>query len=85
MLTAPLTAIPAGEMLIFFFLLLGPIKIIGPFVKLTAGAEPRLCRQLAVRGILLAAGALALATLLGDEILNRYHTFRCRCWPLPAD
>lgn len=71
--TAPLTAISASEMLVFFFLLLGPIKIVGPFVKLTAGAEPRFCRQLAVRGILLAAGALAVATLLGDETLNKFR------------
>jgi multiple antibiotic resistance protein len=71
--TTPLTAIPADEMLVFFFLLLGPIKIVGPFVKLTAGAEPRFCRQLAVRGILLAAGAVAVATLLGETVLDRYH------------
>jgi multiple antibiotic resistance protein len=71
--TASLTTISASEMLIFFFLLLGPIKIVGPFVKLTAGAEPRFCRQLAVRGILLAAGALAVATLLGETVLDRYH------------
>jgi multiple antibiotic resistance protein len=71
--TAPLTAISAGEMLTFFFLLLGPIKIIGPFVKLTRGAEPRLRRQLAVRSILLAAGALGAATALGEEVLDKYH------------
>jgi multiple antibiotic resistance protein len=71
--TAPLTTISAGEMLTFFFLLLGPIKILGPFVKLTRGAEPRFCRQLAVRSILVAAGALAAAAILGDEVLVRYH------------
>ena len=54
MAAAPLITISAGEMLAFFFLLLGPIKILGPFVKLTRGAEPRFCRQLAVRSILLA-------------------------------
>jgi hypothetical protein len=56
MATAPLAPISAGEMLTFFFPLLGPIKILGPFVKLTRGAEPRFCRQLAIRGVLLAAG-----------------------------
>jgi multiple antibiotic resistance protein len=71
--TAPLTTIPASEMLIFFFLLLGPIKIVGPFVKLTAGAEPRFCRQLAVRGILLAAAALGVAALLGERILDNFR------------
>jgi multiple antibiotic resistance protein len=71
--TAPLTTISAGEMLIFFFLLLGPIKIVGPFVKLTAGAEPRLCRQLAIQGIVLAAGALGVAALLGEKVLDTYR------------
>ncbi len=71
--TAPLTTISAGEMLTFFFLLLGPIKIVGPFVKLTRGAEPRLCRQLALRGIVLSAGALAVAAILGETFLDRFR------------
>jgi len=71
--TTPLTTVSAGEMLTFFFLLLGPIKIVGPFVKLTRGAEPRLCRQLAVRGILLAAGALGVAAILGEKFLDNFR------------
>ena len=73
MAAAPLTTISAGEMLAFFFLLLGPIKILGPFVKLTRGGEPRVCRQLAVRSILLAAGALAAAAILGEKFLDSYR------------
>jgi len=71
--TVPLTTVSAGEMLAFFFLLLGPIKIVGPFVKLTRGAEPRWCRQLALRGILLAAGALAAAAILGEKSLDNFR------------
>ena len=70
MAIAPLTI---GEMLVLFFLLLGPIKIVGPFVKLTHGAEPRLYRQLAVRGVLLAAGALGAAAILGGKALENFH------------
>lgn len=73
MATAPLITISAGQMLTFFFLLLGPIKIVGPFAKLTRGAEPRFCRQLAVRSVLLAAGALAAAAILGEAFLDRYR------------
>jgi multiple antibiotic resistance protein len=73
MATAPLTTISAGEMLAFFFLLLGPIKILGPFVKLTRGAEPRFGRQLAVRGILLAAGALGAAAIVGERFLDNFR------------
>ena len=73
MATAPLTTISAGEMLAFFFLLLGPIKILGPFVKLTRGAEPRFGRQLAIRGILLAAGALGAAAIVGEKFLDNFR------------
>ena len=73
MATTSSIAISAWEMLAFFFLLLGPIKIVGPFVRLTRGAEPRFCRQLAVRGILLAAGALGAAAILGERILHNFH------------
>jgi multiple antibiotic resistance protein len=73
MATTPLITISAGEMLAFFFLLLGPIKIVGPFVKLTRGADPRLCRQLALRGIVLSAGALAVTAILGEEFLDRFR------------
>ncbi len=73
MATPPLTTISAGQMLAFLFLLLGPIKIVGPFVKLTRGAEPRLCRQLAVRSILLAAGALGAAAIFGERVLDNFH------------
>jgi len=73
MATTPSITISAGEMLAFFFLLLGPIKIVGPFVKLTRGAEPRFCRQLAVRGILLAAGALGAAAIVGERFLDNFR------------
>ncbi len=72
MTTTPLPTISAGQMLAFFFLLLGPIKIVGPFAKLTHGAEPGFCRQLAVRSILLAAAALAVTTILGEMFLDRF-------------
>lgn len=71
--TTPPPTVSASEMLTFFFLLLGPIKIMGPFVKLTGGADPKFCRQLAVRAILLAAGALAAAAIIGETILDRFH------------
>ena len=73
MATVPSITISAWEMLAFFFLLLGPIKIVGPFVKLTRGGEPRFCRQLAVRGILLSAGALAAAAVIGEKFLDNFH------------
>jgi multiple antibiotic resistance protein len=73
MTTPPSITVSVGAMLTFFFLLLGPIKILGPFVKLTRGAEPGFCRQLAVRGILLAAGALGAAAVIGEKLLDNFR------------
>ncbi len=73
MATTPSITISAWEMLAFFFLLLGPIKVLRPFVKLTRGIEYRVCRQLAVRSILLAAGALGAAAIVGETMLNNFR------------
>ncbi|WP_431268492.1 MarC family protein [Dankookia sp. P2] len=56
----------------FFFLLLGPIKILGPFHRMTADAEPALRRKLAVRGALFATCIVLLAGTLGVQALRNY-------------
>ncbi len=60
------------------FLMLGPIKILAPFVAITEGAEPALKRRLATRSILIAAAAIAVAALLGRRILDNFGV------PLPV-
>jgi multiple antibiotic resistance protein len=54
------------------FLMLGPFKIIGPYTKLTAGADPVLARNVAIRAVLISTVALLLAALLGEKILSSY-------------
>ena len=44
----PLKQFPAAQVFTFLFLMLGPFKIIGPFAKVTKGADARLTRQIAV-------------------------------------
>jgi multiple antibiotic resistance protein len=56
----------------FLFLMLGPFKIIGPFAKMTQGADPALIRQLAIRSIIFSSIALLIAALLGEMIINKY-------------
>ncbi|TDH62982.1 MarC family protein [Dankookia rubra] len=56
----------------FFFLLLGPIKILGPFHRMTVDAEPALRRKLAVRGALFATCIVLLAGTLGVQALRNY-------------
>ncbi|MFC7476798.1 MarC family protein [Dankookia sp. GCM10030260] len=56
----------------FFFLLLGPIKILGPFHRMTAEAEPALRRSLAIRGFLFATCIVLLAGTMGVQTLRTY-------------
>ena len=53
------------------FLMLGPFKIIGPFAKLTKGADAALTRQIAVQAILFSSIALLVAAFTGQYILTR--------------
>jgi multiple antibiotic resistance protein len=54
------------------FLMLGPFKIIGPFMQMTASADAKLTRRIAFRAIIYSTAALLLADLLGQTILAKY-------------
>jgi len=54
------------------FLMLGPFKILGPFVHITKNADPSLSRKLALNAILFSIIALVLAAFLGENILKNY-------------
>jgi len=56
----------------FSFLMLGPIKILGPFVQMTRGADEAFRRRLAIRGFLFASAALVLAAILGVRMLHNF-------------
>lgn len=56
----------------FLFLMLGPFKIIGPFAKMTQGADPKLIRQLATRAIFFSILAVVFAAILGEQILANF-------------
>ncbi len=61
------------KMFLMLFLMLGPIKILVPFVSITAGWEGQLKARLARRAILFSAGALAIAGLLGRTMLENFE------------
>ena len=61
-----------GEVFTFFFLMLGPIKILGPFVTMTDRVESSFSRQLAVRATIFSCLALVVAVLIGEKILDNY-------------
>jgi multiple antibiotic resistance protein len=63
---------PMAQVFTLLFLMLGPFKIIGPFSKITKGADDRLIREIALRSTLFSSLALLFAALLGETILLKY-------------
>lgn len=74
----PLRQLPIGQVFTLLFLMLGPFKIIGPFLNVTRGADDRLSRRIAVWATMFAALALLIAGFLGETFLNSYGV------PLPV-
>jgi multiple antibiotic resistance protein len=63
---------PMTHIATFLALMLGPSKIIGPFVSLTKGADAELERKIALLSVAFSGVALLLAGLLGEMILLKY-------------
>ncbi|MBS7789647.1 MarC family protein [Roseococcus sp. SDR] len=66
-------AVPAKKIFALLFLMIGPLKILGPFVMMTRGADAHFRRQLATRAILFSGAALAIAGLLGQRMLQNFN------------
>ncbi len=65
-------SVEARQMFALLFLMLGPIKVLMPFVNMTKGAAPEFRRQLATRAILYSAAALGVAGLIGEHVLENF-------------
>ncbi len=63
---------PVSKVFTVLFLMLGPFKIIGPFVKLTQGADTALSNKTAFQAILFSCLALLFAAFLGGSFLSKY-------------
>ena len=61
------------EMFTFLFLMLGPIKILGPFVQLTRKGDATFARRLAIRAFLYSCAALVFAAVIGENSMRKYH------------
>jgi multiple antibiotic resistance protein len=68
----PLKHIPVTQIFTFLFLMLGPFKIIGPFAKITKGADAGFTRQIALRASLFASLAILVAAFIGETFLSKY-------------
>lgn len=67
-----LKSFPKAQVFLFLFLMLGPIKVIGPFAQITRGADAGLVRQIAVRATLYSSAALIIAAVVGESQLDSY-------------
>ena len=74
----PSKRFPVAQIFTFLFLMLGPIKIIGPFAKITRAADAALTRRIALRAILFSSLALLLAAFFGEKFLDNFNI------PLPV-
>ncbi|NRP74817.1 hypothetical protein ILFOPFJJ_05739 [Ensifer psoraleae] len=70
---AQMPEISARKIFFMLFLMLGPIKILVPFVGLTRDFDSVFRRALARRAILFSAAALALAGILGRSMLENFE------------
>lgn len=61
------------KMFFMLFLMLGPIKILVPFVAITRGWDAPNRSRMVGRAILFSAGALAIAGLLGRTMLENFE------------
>jgi len=68
-----LTQVSIADAFIIFFLTLGPLKAIGPFAKVTQGADPALARTLAWRATLVATMIVLAVALLGAMVLRNWR------------
>jgi len=69
---APIRQFPVGQIFTLLFLMLGPFKIIGPFLKVTRGADARLTRRIAAFATMFSTLALLVAGVLGESFLSQY-------------
>jgi len=62
-----------GEIFTIFFITLGPLKILGPFVQRTHGLDDAAVRQIAVRAFLIATISAIAGGFLGAALLANWH------------
>src|SRR5204863_6207888 len=65
--------ISARKIFLMLFLMLGPIKILVPFVRMTKGADAVFRMRLATRSTLFSVAALTLAGLLGRTMMENFN------------
>ena len=77
---APVAGSPAGayqlapaDIFVLFFIMLGPLKSIGPFFVATRELEPPALRALAFKAFAIAVAAVLLAGIVGSAMLRSWQ------------
>jgi multiple antibiotic resistance protein len=61
-----------GKIFTYFMVMLGPLKLLGPFLKTAAGMDKTTSQRLAVRGFVIACLAGLAAAFIGRSILGKW-------------
>jgi len=61
-----------GKIFTYFMVMLGPMKLVGPYLKIAAGMDKATSRKLATRGFLIACVAGFAAAFVGRNILGKW-------------
>jgi multiple antibiotic resistance protein len=62
-----------GEIFTIFFITIGPLKLLGPFVERTHGLDDGTVRQIAFRAFLMATISAIAGGFLGAMLLSNWH------------
>jgi multiple antibiotic resistance protein len=62
-----------GEIFTIFFIMIGPLKLIGPFVQRTHGLDDGAVRQIALRAFLMATASAIAGGFLGASLLPNWR------------
>jgi multiple antibiotic resistance protein len=62
-----------ADIFTLFFVTLGPLKVLGPFVQRTRGLDDTAVRAIAVRAFVIATIAAVAGSLLGRAMLPKWH------------
>ena len=60
-----------SQIFTLLFVMLGPVKMLGPFAKITQHADPVFIRNIAIRAIFYSIITLTVAAFLGEKIIIR--------------
>ena len=62
-----------GELFTLFFVMLGPLKLLGPFVTRTHGIDDRTVERIAMWAFVFATVSVVVGGLLGARLLGKWH------------